>query len=75
MRIAICPALEYSAAISTTVRPVTHTDEKAVKSDVVTSPQTLAFLATGDARKSAPAAIRKRNPKATENLFCTNNAP
>ena len=57
---------EYSAAMSTTVRPVTHTAEQAVKSATRGFPHVPAARAQGVERTNAPTMISARKPRAME---------
>ena len=62
----ICPAKEYVEPMSTTVSPVTHTAEMAVKSDGRVPPHSPSALAQGAARRTAPIAMSTRKPSAIE---------
>ena len=62
----IWPVRENSAAMSTTVRPVTQTAEQAVKSETTGSPQAPSARENGAASATAPTKISARKPSATE---------
>ena len=66
-----CPATEYSVAMSTTVSPVTHTAEHAVKSAVPKCPAAPSARENGHARSAAPTTISERKPSANDERVLT----
>ena len=61
-----CPAVENSFAMSTTVNPVTHTAEHAVKIAAPRFPAAPSARENGHARSAAPTAISARKPSAND---------